>query len=60
MGRSTDVVGAVATVATFVLPELVQRLFAIPAGVELTLEQDDAGALWYRAGGLRLGPVRFG
>ena len=33
---------------------------AIPAGVELTLEQDDAGALWYRAGGLRLGPVRFG
>ena len=27
--------GAVATVATFVLPELVQRLFAIPAGVAL-------------------------
>ena len=28
-------VGAVATVATFVLPELLQRLFAIPAGVAL-------------------------
>jgi hypothetical protein len=28
-------VGAVATVATFVLPELVQRLFAIPAAVAL-------------------------
>jgi hypothetical protein len=27
--------GAVATVATFVLPELVQRLFAIPVGVAL-------------------------
>ena len=27
--------GAVATIATFVLPELVQRLFAIPAGVAL-------------------------
>jgi hypothetical protein len=28
-------VGAVATVATFQLPELTQRLFAIPAGVAL-------------------------
>jgi DNA-binding transcriptional ArsR family regulator len=32
---------------------------ALPPGVELTLEQDASGALWYRAGGLRLGPVRF-
>jgi hypothetical protein len=32
---------------------------ALPAGVELTLEQDDSGAMWYRAGALRLGPVRF-
>ena len=32
---------------------------ALPAGVELTLEQDDGGAMWYRAGTLRLGPVRF-
>ena len=28
-------VGAVATVATFQLPELTQRLFALPAGVAL-------------------------
>jgi hypothetical protein len=27
--------GAVATVATFVLPELIQRLSAVPAGVAL-------------------------
>jgi hypothetical protein len=33
---------------------------ALPAGVQLTLEQDADGALWYRAGSLRLGPVRFG
>ena len=33
---------------------------ALPAGVELTLEQDDSGAMWYRTGTVRLGPVRFG
>lgn len=32
---------------------------ALPSGVELTLEQDASGALWYRAGALRFGPVRF-
>jgi hypothetical protein len=32
---------------------------ALPAGVELTLERDDSGTMWYRAGALRLGPVRF-
>jgi hypothetical protein len=32
---------------------------ALPPGVELTLEQDEQGALWYRAGAVRLGPVRF-